>query len=419
MSQFTVSATYWIETPLSLNEAAEMIATEQSTGTFVALPGETRRLKDEHRARVASVCELGRSSRPALPGALTPDDGEYRQGRVTIDFAYDNIGPSIPNLLATVAGNLFELKQLSGIRLADIEVPRDFLSRYRGPGFGISGTRAMGAVFDRPIIGTIIKPSIGLAPDALRRLVRTLAEAGVDFIKDDEVNANPPYLAFERRFSLVMEELIRARQRTGKQVIYAANITDDLEQMLHHHDVVVEGGGNCIMVSINSVGWAALQHLRQRTQVPIHGHRNQWGALTRYPGLGMDFLVYQKLCRLVGVDHLHTNGLSNKFYESDQSVQASVRACLTPWMDLKPIMPVLSSGQWAGLAGPSYQAFQTVDLMHLAGGGIMAHPGGVAQGVASMRQGWEAALASLPAQAYASSHPALAAAIKMFGRRSS
>src|SRR6185295_7814620 len=146
----------------------------------------------------------------------------------------------------------------------------------------------------------------------------------------------------------------------------------------------------------------------------IHGHRNGWGALTRHPELGFSFAAYQKIWRLAGVDHLHVNGIRSKFWEPDESVVASARACLTSWAGLQPLMPVFSSGQWAGLAPDLHSALGAVDLMHLAGGGIIGHPDGIAAGVASMRESWEAAMQGVDLQAYARSHPALQKALSHF-----
>ncbi|UUZ87328.1 hypothetical protein LJK88_17360 [Paenibacillus sp. P26] len=134
-----------------------------------------------------------------------------------IAFPYENIGPSIPNLLATVAGNLFELEELSGLRLIDLELPVSFRERYEGPKFGIAGTRELTGVWGRPVIGTIIKPNLGLSPDQSRLIVRELASSGIDFIKDDEVNGNPPFAPLAERVKAAMEEIERARSGRGKR----------------------------------------------------------------------------------------------------------------------------------------------------------------------------------------------------------
>jgi ribulose-bisphosphate carboxylase large chain len=415
-----VLATYLIETPYSLEYAAAVMAGEQSTGTFVSVPGETEALKETYGAKIVAIKELDSAERPTLQGVKLPANDKhivFRRGEVVLSFPFHNFGPSIPNLLATVAGNLYELQEFSGLRLIDLELPEAFMGKYLGPKFGIEGTRRLTNVYGRPLIGTIVKPSIGLSLEELRILVRDLALSGIDFIKDDELNANPPYAPLKERVKVVMEEIERVADKTGKKVMYAFNITGDIDELRENHDAVVAAGGNCVMVGINSVGYAGVSYLRKYSQVPIHGHRNQWGAMTRCPLLGMDFRVYQKLCRLAGVDHLHTNGLNSKFYESNESVIRSVQDCLTPMFGEDTVMPVLSSGQWAGTAMESYRTMNTVDLIHLAGGGIVAHPGGVAAGVESMKQGWEAALNGSTLENYAKSHQELAIAIEKFGRK--
>ena len=346
---------------------------------------------------------------------MTAAPSRYRRAEVVISFPLESMGPSLPNLQATVAGNLYELRALSGIRLTDLDLPAAFAEVYPGPQFGVEGTRELAGVRGRPIIGTIVKPSVGLSPAETAALVRTLAEAGVDFIKDDELMANPPHSPLARRVEAVMREVNNHADRTGRRVMYAFNITDEIDVMPRHHDAVRAAGGTCVMVSLNSIGLPGVTHLRRRASLPIHGHRNGWGMLSRHPYLGMDFLPYQKLYRLAGADQLHTYGLKNKFTEPDDSVVASARACLTPFLSGPAVMPVISSNQWAGQAPETYERVGSMDVMYLCGGGILAHPGGAAAGVASVRQGWEAALARVPLADYARDHVELRQALEHFG----
>jgi len=421
MDQDQVLATYLIETPHSLEHAAAVIAGEQSSGTFVSIPGETSELKERFSAKVLRIEPLGTVAAPSLPGSKPPRSTggrvEYRRGRVVISFPLHNFGPSIPSLLGTVAGNLYELQEVSGLRLLDLELPPAFAERYPGPGFGIDGTRKLAKVFGRPLIGTIVKPSIGLSKEALCKLVRDLATAGLDFIKDDELQADPPYFPLAERVASVMTEIKHVADVTGRQAMYAFNITGDIDHMLRGHDLVKQHGGTCVMININSVGFAALAHVRRHTELPIHGHRANFGAMSRHPLLGIGFTAYQKLCRLAGVDHLHVGGFNSKFYETNEEVGSSINDCLRPMFGDYRVMPAISSAQWAGSALPIYAATKTIDVVHLAGGGIIAHPGGTAAGVLSMQQGWEAALAGASLDGYAKSHPELSAAIDKFGGR--
>jgi ribulose-bisphosphate carboxylase large chain len=421
LEQNRIHATYLIETAFPLEYAAEVMAGEQSTGTFVSVPGETPELKEKHGAKVVSIQELESVVQPSLPGARLPKGADattvsYRRAIVELSFPLDNVGPSLPNLMSTIAGNLYELGEFSGLRLIDLELPEAFAQKYPGPQFGIEGTRKLSGVYDRPLIGTIIKPSIGLHTEDYAPLVRQLAEAGIDFIKDDELCGNPAFAPLEQRVKVVMEEIERVADRTGKKVMYAFNITGDIDDLRRNHDLVLKAGGTCVMICVNSVGFNGTAYMRKYSQLPIHGHRTQWGAMSRNPLLGMNFTVFQKLCRLAGVDHLHTNGLNNKFSEDNETVAKAIKDCLKPFLGAYPVMPVLSSAQWAATAVPTYGVVPSTDVMSLAGGGILAHPDGIAAGVLSMRQGWEAAVQGIPLDTYAEKHPELLQAIRKFSK---
>ncbi|RVU02912.1 ribulose 1,5-bisphosphate carboxylase [Mucilaginibacter limnophilus] len=411
-----IRAKYLIETSQPLEKAAQMMAGEQSCGTFVRVPGETDELREQFSAKVELIEELGTVPQPTLPGAKhAAANVPVQRAIVQLAWPFHNVGANLPNLMATVAGNLYELNPFSGLKLLDVEIPPAFADKYPGPQFGIEGTRKLTGVYNRPVIGTIIKPSVGLTPEATAAQTETLIEVGLDFLKDDELMGNPPHSPFEKRVKLVMDVINRYADKTGKKPMYAFNISGDVDDMLNMHDVVLNNGGTCVMVSINHVGLSGFSKLRQHAQLPIHGHRNFWGALSRSEVLGVDFQAYQKIWRLAGVDHLHTNGIRNKFCEADESVIKSIKSCLTPMLDGYPVMPVISSGQWAGQAVDTYNAINSTDVMYVCGGGIVAHPAGIAAGVRSVVQAWEAAIKGESLAAYAEKHIELKQAIEVYG----
>jgi ribulose-bisphosphate carboxylase large chain len=416
MTPARIEVDYLLETAFDPRQAAEAMAGEQSSGTFVSVPGETPELKARAAARVEALRLIDDAiAAPSLPFAGAPKDGPvtWRRAHVTLSWPIDNIGPSLPNLLATIAGNLFELKQVSGLRLLDLRLPESFAASYPGPKFGIAGTRRLAGVAEGPLIGTIIKPSIGFDAEQTAALTKTLCEAGIDFIKDDELQSDGPGCPFEDRVRAVMRVINAHADRTGKKVMFAFNATGELDEMRRRHDLLLAAGGTCIMASLNSVGLVGFIELARFSQLPIHAHRNGWGYLTRHPLLGWSYVAWQKIWRLAGADHMHVNGLANKFSEPDESVIASARACLAPLFDSKPcqVMPVFSSGQSAKQAPGTYAALQSTDLIYTAGGGILAHPQGPAAGVVALREAWEAAVRGISLKDYAAEHPALAKAL--------
>ncbi|MBZ9558777.1 MULTISPECIES: ribulose-bisphosphate carboxylase large subunit family protein [unclassified Modicisalibacter] len=415
-----IFAHYLIETPYPVEQAAEVMAGEQSSGTFTRLASETDDLRANHGAIVEHIEPLEVVATPSLPTRTMPgsDMPRYRRAHVTLSWPLANLGPSLPNLLSTVAGNLFELKEFSALKLLDLTLPERFAGAYPGPQFGIQGTRALAGLERGPLIGTIIKPSVGLSPAQTAEVVEQLVEGGIDFIKDDELQANGPHNPLKARVDAVMPVINAHAERTGRKVMYAFNITGDIDEMLGHHDYVAAAGGTCAMVAVNSVGLAGVTHLRRHCRLALHGHRAGWGLYSRSPHLGMSFIAYQKLWRLAGVDHIHVNGLGNKFSEEDASVIESARTCLTPMFEPPTagceVMPVFSSGQTARQAVDTYRALGSSNLIVCAGGGIMAHPGGIASGVRSLRQAWEAAVQGEALADYARDHRELAQALEAF-----
>ncbi|MEJ8815558.1 ribulose-bisphosphate carboxylase large subunit family protein [Variovorax ureilyticus] len=416
MKQPRIQADYLLETPGDPFRTAEVMAGEQSSGTFVRVPGETTQLRERAAAEVVEVDVLeefvGTRSLPsAEPSPLAE---RLVRARVTISWPLATLGPSLPNLMATVAGNLFELRQVSGLRLLDIRLPDEFASVYTGPKFGVDGTRELAGVHGRPIIGTIIKPSVGFTAEETASLVANLCEARIDFIKDDELQADGPNCPFNDRVLAVMREINASADRTGKKAMYAFNLTGDVEEMKRRHDFLVRNGATCLMVSVNSVGLAGFIELAKFSELPIHAHRNGWGYLSRHPQLGWSFNAWHKIWRLAGADHMHVNGLGNKFSEPDDSVIESARACMTPMFKEKPckVMPVFSSGQTVHQAPGTFAGLGSPDLIMTAGGGILAHPDGAAAGVTALREAWEATIKGIPLTEYGSSHPALSAALE-------
>ena len=412
-----IEADYLIETAIDPMQAAEIMAGEQSSGTFRSVPAETPELKLRAAARIEQLEALEPVMTPTLPGAMQPKDKQiWQRALVTLSWPLDNIGPSLPNLITTIAGNLFELQPLSGIRLLDLRLPTAFAERYAGPKFGMQGTRAFAGVPERPLIGTIIKPSVGLSAEATGALVTDLCAGGIDFIKDDELQADGPSCPFEDRVKSTMRAVNAAADKTGKKAMVAFNLTGETDEMRRRHDLVRDCGGTCVMVNLTGVGMSGMIDIGRHTEMPIHAHRAGWGALTRDPLLGWSYPAWSKLWRLAGADHMHVNGFDNKFTESNESVAASVASLKDPLFGNSPMcaVPVFSSGQTVRQAAATLNAAGSPDVLVTAGGGIIAHPDGVTEGVKAMRQAYDAAMQGVDVDVYAKEYHELTAALAAF-----
>lgn len=412
----TITLTYRIETSGSVEAMADKIASDQSTGTFVSVPGETEELKLRVAARVLAVRPLDDGNQPTWP-EVAPGT---RLSRADVDIAFplDAIGTDLSALMTIAIGGVFSIRGMTGIRIVDMKLPDAFKDAHPGPQFGIPGSRRLTGVEGRPIIGTIVKPALGLRPHETADLVGELIESGVDFIKDDEKLMSPAYSPLKDRVMAIMPRILDHEQKTGKKVMYAFGISHaDPDEMMRNHDIVAKAGGNCAVININSIGFGGMSFLRKRSNLVLHAHRNGWDVLTRHPGAGLDFKVYQQFWRLLGVDQFQINGIKVKYWEPDESFVSSFEAVSAPLFDRSDCpLAVVGSGQWGGQAPETYQRTgRTTDLLYLCGGGIVSHPGGPAAGVRAVQQAWQAAVADIPLEIYAKDHRELAASIAKFG----
>ena len=410
-----IRLTYLIETEGSPEKLAAKIASDQSTGTFVAVPGETEELKARVAARVVALRPLPPAKTPSFP---SDSAGPFNRAEADIDFPFDAIGTDLAQLMTITMGGVWSIRGLTGIRVIAMHLPEEFRGAHPGPQFGIPGSRRLTGVQGRPIIGTIVKPALGLRPHETAALVKELIAAGVDFIKDDEKLASPVYSPLEERVKAIMPLVLEHEQKTGKKVMYAFGISHaDPDVTMRNHDMVLGAGGNCAVVNINAIGFGGMSFLRKRSGLVLHAHRNGWDLLTRHPGIGMDFAVYQQYWRLLGVDQFQINGIKVKYWEPDESFVSSFKALQQPlFSEADCPLPVAGSGQWGGQAPETYERTgKTQDLLYLCGGGIVSHPSGPAAGVRAVKQAWEAAVAGIALEAYAKDHKELAQSLAFFG----
>ena len=408
MKSTSIHVTYRLETPGSIEQLATKIASDQSTGTFTELPGETAQVQARCAASVEQITPLPASKTPSLPDAGT---GPYNRADVVIAYPLEAVGTDIAALVTITIGGVFAVRGLTGVRVMDIDLPDEW-SCHPGPQFGIAGTRRLTGVAEGPIIASIIKPSLGLLPEEAATVIKGLCDAGVDFIKDDEKLMSPGYSPLKARVDAIMPVIRDHEQKVGKKVMYAFGISSaDPDVMMRNHDLVLEAGGNAAVININSIGYGGMSFLRKRSGLCLHAHRNGWDILTRHPGLGMEFRAYQKLWRLLGVDQFQINGIRAKYWEPDDSFVRSFADVMTPiFSEDDRALPVVCSGQWGGQAVETFERTgRTLDLMYLGGGGIHGHPMGAASGVAAIRQAWEAARDGVSLEAKAGDHAELAA----------
>lgn len=378
---------------IPLEKAAGGVAAESSIGTWT----ELTTLQEYIRKLHASVFSIeGNRIRVAYPIEL------FEPG-------------NMPNLLSSVAGNVFGLRDLKNLRLNDIYLPPKLLRSFKGPRFGISGIRKLLKISDRPLVGTIIKPKLGLKTEDHARVAYEAWVGGCDIVKDDENLSSQDFNPFEDRVLKTLEERDRAEEETGEKKVYLANITSETNRMLSRAQFVVDHGGEYAMVDILTCGFSALQTLRdQNLELILHAHRAGHAAFTRNHRHGIAMRVIAKLVRVVGVDQLHVGTAVGKMVETREEVLENCDALRKEMNNIKAVLPVASGGLHPGLV-PSLVNIFGKDFVIQAGGGIHGHPLGSREGAMAMRQALEAVLSDTSLEEHAKDHRELSLALEKWG----
>ena len=395
--EIDVICTFRIEPAgISMKEAAGGVAAESSVGTWTELTTVKPHI-DKLAARVFNI--EGNIAKIAYPQEL------FEPG-------------NMPNILSSIAGNVFGLRALENLRLIDIDFPSKLVKSFKGPKFGIEGIRRLLKVYDRPLVGTIIKPKLGLKTADHAKVAYEGWIGGCDIVKDDENLSSQSFNPFEERVAKTLEARDRAEKATGEKRVYMVNVTAETEQMLKRAELVLDHGGEYVMVDILTCGFAALQTLRnQGFKLVIHAHRAGHAAFTKNPKHGISMKVIAKVARMIGVDQLHVGTVVGKMFETKDEVRENCEALKTEMSGLKPVLPVASGGLHPGLV-PSLMELFGKDFVVQAGGGIHGHRGGTVAGAKAMRQAVDATLQGVPLKEYGRTHKELETALRIWGQQS-
>ena len=337
----------------------KLAAADQSAGTWTHVEGETPEVIEKYGAKVIGVY---------------PMESEHACV-ARIAFPTANFPAYLPMILSTVAGNVLGQK---GIRLVDIEFPEKILKELPGPMFGIEGIRERLHIPERPLVGAILKPCIGVPPEVSAEGAYQAAMGGADVIKDDELLSYPEYSPMEKRVAAVMERLREAGK--DKTCLYAVNITG--EKLLER---AIEAGANALMVNYQAMGWGAVEDFirgmkREGLCYPVFGHCAGMGAYycAKTQGIGTA-LACGKLARIVGMDMPLVYPDSGRFGLSTNEFVETHAQCTAPMKGINRAFMTVAGGVQPG-AVEYLMDLLGKDAILMAGGGIYGHPMGAEAG---------------------------------------
>jgi len=361
---------------ISKEEAVEAIAGESSIGTWT----DVITMKEEIKLK------------------LKPCVYELKNNHVKIAYSSELFEKgNIPQILSSIAGNIFGMKAVKNLRLIDVRFPPEILDSMPGPYFGIQGVRDVFKVKDRPLVGTIVKPKVGLDEKEFAEVVYNALSGGCDFVKDDENLTNMSFNEFKKRVKLSLEMAKRAEEETGEKKAYLPNITAPYKEMLKRAEYVKNLDGKYIMIDVVTAGFSALQSIREENfGMIIHAHRAMYAAFARNKKHGISTLAFSKLVRLAGADQLHIGTVVGKMEGEKREILAIQEEMKSnefegnemffpqEWRKIKPLFPVASGGLHPFLIPELYLLFGK-DIIMMFGGGVHGHPKGSTAGARTVR----------------------------------
>ncbi|MAH03527.1 type III ribulose-bisphosphate carboxylase [Candidatus Pacearchaeota archaeon] len=391
----------------NFKDVVSMVAGESSVGTWTEV----------------------KTMNPEIGKTLTPKvyylDTKNKRCRIAYPIELFELG-NLPEIMSSIGGNVYGMKSAKGLRWEDIEIPKKMLKSFKGPRYGIKGIRKYLKIKKRPLVGTIVKPKVGLTESQHAKVAYESWLGGCDIVKDDENLTSQNFNKFKKRFLLTIKLLKKAEYETGEKKVYLINCTAETEEMLKRIKFVENNGGNYIMLDIITLGWGALQTARNFTKLPIHAHRAGHAMFDRNPDHGMSMEVIAQLARMVGVDTLHIGTAYGKMSGGKKEVlhlEKEIESSFTKetkenlkqkWYGIKPVFGVASGGVYPGIVSKIVK-FMGNDVVLQAGGGIHWNPRGSKYGAMGMRQAVDAVMKNIPLKTYAKKHKELKEAIDKFG----
>ncbi len=388
----------------TFRDVVSMVAGESSVGTWTEI----------------------KTMKPRIGKMLAPKvyylDSKNKRARIAYPIELFELG-NLPEIMSSIGGNIFGMKSTKELFWEDIKIPEKMLKSFKGPQFGIQGIRKYLKVYKRPLLGTIVKPKVGLTESEHAKVAYESWIGGCDIVKDDENLTSQNFNKFKKRFLLTIKACKKAEKETGEKKVYLINCTAETKEMLRRIKFVEKNKGNYIMLDIITLGWSALQTARNSTKLPIHAHRAGHAMFDRDKSFGMSMEVIAQLARMIGVDTLHIgtaygkmSGRKDEVLHIEEEIESEFTKqtkdnLSQKWFGIKPVLGVASGGVYPGIV-PKIMEFMGQDVVIQAGGGIHGHPQGTVAGAKAMRQAVDATLKKISLKEYAKTHNELKLALE-------
>lgn len=373
-----------------------------ATGAWVNLKNETQEVRDRLCFKIISYYEL-------------PTQDNMKKAVVQFAYPIDAFAPdlssiNIPVMMQSPFGNVLMFP--GKCKVLGISFPRSITEQFTGPKFGIEGIRKAVNVQNRPLLMTIGKPKMGMTPKQVAEQIYEAAMGGSDLYKDDEAFTETWNCSFDDRLDASLESLEKARQKTGRKMLYFITITDEVDRIMEKATMAVKKGANGFLLCC-SAGWSILRVIAQakKINVPILYHITTSSLYLER----MSFAVFNKISRLCGADILIIPPCWGTLPLTTMEDEIrSVQILQSSFHNIPRTFPMVGGGVYPGLV-PSMVKQYGVDIIFEVGSGVHGHPDGTRIGCEAFREAIDAAVAGIPLEKASQNKPSLKVTIDKWG----
>merc|ERR1719323_1702664 len=241
------------------------------------------------------------------------------------------------SFLTLAIGNNQGMGDVEYGKIYDFYFPPTFLRLFDGPSCCIidmwrilgRGTSDGGLV-----VGTIIKPKLGLKPKPFGEACYAFWQGG-DFIKNDEPQGNQVYCQMSDCIPEVVSAMRACIEETGVAKLFSANITaDDPAEMVARGKYILSQFGplseNCAFLVDGYVagGTAVTVARRNFPKQFLHYLRAGHGAVTSpQTQRGYTAFVHTKISRVIGASGIHVGTMSLARWRAMLLIRALLTCC--------------------------------------------------------------------------------------------
>ncbi len=349
------------------------------------------------------------------------------------DFGVESGKASVSAFLNLLVGNTQGMGEIADLKLHDFHLPEPFINAFDGPAVTIaSHWKHLGRdeTAGGMIVGAILKPKLGLGPEALAEAAYHFWRGG-DLVENDQPQGHQSFAPFPETLPRMADALQRAQDESSSGKIFSMNITcDDPAEMDRRAELALKAFAKtpeslAFHVDAYLAGPMALTHARRTLPGFLSAHRAGHAATTsQRSNRGYSAFVLTKLNRLMGASGIHTGTMGFGRMEGDESERPI--ACMIAqnvasgpyfeqnWHGMKRSAAIVSGGINA-LRLPSFlQNLGHSNFILAAGGGAFGHIDGPTAGARSLRQAEACWLAHADPFDFAKDHKEFARAYPSF-----